>query len=50
MRAAWRELAPRVEGEHDVAWVARGSIRGSRTQDLVTEMEQLLTHARVIVP
>ncbi|GIU98866.1 MAG: hypothetical protein KatS3mg014_0482 [Actinomycetota bacterium] len=50
MRAAWRELAPRVPGGHDVVWVARASIRGAKTQDLVPEMEQLLRHARVMGP
>lgn len=48
MRAAWRELAPRVAGGHDVVWVARASIRGAKTQDLVPEMERLLRRARVM--
>ena len=47
MRAAWRELAPRVLGGHDVAWVARATIRGAGTQDLVAEMDELLTRAQV---
>jgi ribonuclease P protein component len=50
LRAAWRELAPSVSEEHDVAVVARAAIRGARTQDLVTEMHDLLTRARVIAP
>jgi ribonuclease P protein component len=42
LRAAIREVAPRgVEG-HDVVLVAREAIRGARTQDLITEMTQLL--------
>jgi ribonuclease P protein component len=42
LRAAVREVAPRgVEG-HDVVLVAREAIRGARTQDLITEMTQLL--------
>ena len=44
MRAAWRELGPRMEG-YDVALVARGTIRGAKTQDLVTEMAELLHRA-----
>lgn len=50
LRAVWRELAPRIEGGFDVALVARGAIRGARTQELVAEIEGLLTRARVIVP
>ena len=42
LRAAIREVAPRgVEG-HDVVLVAREAIRDARTQDLITEMTQLL--------
>ena len=42
LRAAIREVAPRgVEG-HDVVLVAREAIRDARTQDLVTEMQELL--------
>jgi ribonuclease P protein component len=48
LRAAWRELAPQVRDGFDIAIVARGAIRGSKTQDLVAEMEDLLTRARVM--
>lgn len=48
LRAAWRELAPRLEDGYDVALVARGSIRGARTHDLVPEVERLLSRARVL--
>ncbi len=48
LRAAWRELASRVVEGFDVAFVARAGIRGAKTQDLVTEMEDLLSRARVI--
>lgn len=48
LRAAWREVSPRMRGGYDVAWVARTSIRGARTQDLVAEMERLLTRAQVM--
>jgi ribonuclease P protein component len=42
LRAAIREVAPRgVEG-HDVVLVAREAIRGARTQDLISEMTELL--------
>ncbi len=50
MRAAWRAVAPRVRGGYDVVWVARASIRGARTQELVPEMEGLLRRARVMDP
>jgi hypothetical protein len=49
MRAAWRVLSPRMQAGYDVAWVARSTIRGARTQDLVAEMSDLLTAARVVV-
>lgn len=42
LRAAIREVAPHgVEG-HDVVLVAREAIRDARTQDLITEMTELL--------
>ncbi|HEU4355782.1 MAG TPA: ribonuclease P protein component [Actinomycetota bacterium] len=50
MRAAWRELSPRMQAGYDIAWVARSTIRGARTQDLVAEMSELLAAARVVVP
>ena len=50
MRAASRELSTQMPEGHDVAWVARTTIRGARTQDLVAEMDELLTRARVIAP
>jgi hypothetical protein len=50
MQAAWRELAPRVRDGFDLAWVARATIRGAKTQDLVAEMDELLTRAQVIAP
>lgn len=50
MRAAWREVARRVPGGYDVVWVARASIRGAKTQDVVPEMERVLRHARVMEP
>jgi ribonuclease P protein component len=47
LRAAIREVAPRgVEG-HDVVLVAREAIRGARTQDLITEMTELLQRGGV---
>lgn len=48
LRAAWRELAPRARGGYDIALVARGTVRGAKTQDLVAEMDELLSRARVI--
>jgi ribonuclease P protein component len=42
LRAAIREVAPRgVEGR-DVVLVAREAIRDARTQELITEMTELL--------
>jgi ribonuclease P protein component len=42
LRAALREVAPRgIEG-HDIVLVAREAIRDARTQDLITEMTELL--------
>ena len=47
MRAAWYELVPRTPEGYDVAWVARRAVRGAKTQDLVAEMDDLLTRAQV---
>ena len=48
LRAAWRELAPRVVEGNDVVLVARATIAGTRTHELVSEVEGLLTRAQVI--
>jgi ribonuclease P protein component len=48
LKAAWREFEPRVRDGYDIAFVARGTIRRSKTQDLVAEMEELLTRAGVM--
>lgn len=48
LRAAWQQLAPRAGEDNDVVLVARAAIRGAKTQDLVTELDDLLTHARVL--
>jgi ribonuclease P protein component len=42
LRAAWREIEPRIQGTCDVVLVAREAIRDSKTQDLVAEMTALL--------
>ena len=42
LRAALREVAPRGMDGHDIVLVAREGIRGARTQDLITEMTELL--------
>jgi ribonuclease P protein component len=42
LRAAWREVAPQVGDGYDIVLVARSGIRGSKTQDLVAEMTELL--------
>jgi ribonuclease P protein component len=49
MRAAWRELVPRVRDGYDVVWVARAAVRGAKRQDLVAEMGELLTRAQVVM-
>jgi ribonuclease P protein component len=49
LRAAWRELEDRVEDGYDVVVVARAAIVGARSQDLVAEVEELLSRAQVIV-
>ena len=46
MRAAWRELGARVEAGLDVVFVARESIQGAKTQDLESEMRELLRRAK----
>lgn len=45
LRAAWREVAP-PRTDEDVVLVARGAIRGSKTQDLVAEMTEMLRRDR----
>jgi ribonuclease P protein component len=42
LRAALRQVAPRGVDGHDIVLVAREAVRGARTQDLITEMTQLL--------
>jgi ribonuclease P protein component len=49
LRAAWREVEDKVEDGYDVVVVARAAIVGARSQDLVAEVEELLTRAQVIV-
>ena len=48
LRAAWRELAPRVVDGYDVVLVARASIAGARSNELVAEVEQVLLRAKAI--
>lgn len=50
LRSAWQQVAPGVQPGNDIAWVARAAIRGAKTQDLVTEMTELLCGARVMSP
>ncbi len=42
LREAWRVVAPQVGDGYDIVLVARSGIRGSKTQDLVAEMTELL--------
>ena len=48
LRAAWRELAPRVVAGSDVVVVARVSAAGARSSELVAEVEQVLVRAELI--
>jgi ribonuclease P protein component len=41
LRESWRELALRDRDGHDIVVVARAAIRGSKTQDLIDEMNGL---------
>ena len=50
LRAAWRQVAPGVADGFDIAWVARQSILGAKTQELVGEMTELLRGARSDAP
>jgi ribonuclease P protein component len=42
LREAWRQVSPQVTGDIDTVLVAREAIRGATTQDLVSEMTELL--------
>lgn len=42
LREAWRQVSPQVTGDRDAVVVARATIRGATTQDLVSEMSELL--------
>lgn len=42
LREAWRQVSPQVTGDFDAVLVAREAIRGATTQDLVSEMIELL--------
>ena len=48
LRAAWREVASQTGDGNDVVLVAREAIRGSKTQDLVAEMTELLCREQVV--
>lgn len=45
LRAAWRELGPRVLAGSDVVVVAKAAIVGARSDELVAEVEQVLSRA-----
>jgi ribonuclease P protein component len=48
LRAAWREVAPSVKGDVEAVFVARQTIQGAKTQDLETEMRELLRRMGVV--
>ena len=47
LREAWRQVSPQVTGDFDAVLVAREAIRGATTQDLVSEMAELLPREAV---
>ena len=42
LREAWKQVSPQVTGDIDAVLMAREAIRGATTQDLVSEMTELL--------
>ncbi|CAN5686606.1 ribonuclease P protein component [soil metagenome] len=42
LREAWKQVSPQVTRDRDAVLVAREAIRGATTQDLVSEMIELL--------
>ena len=42
LREAWRQVSSQGAGDFDAVLVARQAIRGATTQDLVSEMTELL--------
>jgi ribonuclease P protein component len=48
LREAWRALAPRITGTYEVVVVARPSIEGAKAQAVKSDLETLLTRARVL--
>jgi RNase P protein component len=50
MREAWRALAPRVRSNYDVVAVARSEIRGTKMQDVMSDLERALHAAGLIAP
>jgi ribonuclease P protein component len=47
LREAWRQVSPQVTADFDAVLVAREAIRGATTQDLVSEMTELLPREAV---
>jgi ribonuclease P protein component len=47
LRAAWRELASGVRDGYDIVLVARDTIRGARSHELIAEVDGLLVRAQV---
>jgi ribonuclease P protein component len=47
LRAAWRVVASGVRDGYDVVLVAREAIRGARSDELVAEVDGLLSRAQV---
>jgi ribonuclease P protein component len=48
LREAWRGLAPSVDDGIDAVFVARETIQGAKTQDLESEMAELLRRIGVV--
>ena len=48
LREAWRSLAPRVGGGHDLVFLARTGVLEAKTQDLVEEIGDVLARAGLV--
>ena len=46
LREAWKQVSAQGKDTSDAVLVARDAIRGAKTQDLVSELDQLLSGGR----
>ena len=47
LREAWSQVSPQVSEGFDAVLVAREAVRGAKTQDLVTEMMDVLRRSEM---